>query len=138
MSISEPQDQEAATAAELREFAEAFRAWLPDWLEITLATRRDGYRWFALAEEFDVTGMGDSEQAASQDMIGLLAVYLLSHFEEGHEFDQALRPIPGRLKMEIRRDQFLNRVRRLVRRPVGRETPLLIPPDALRPAAAHC
>lgn len=138
VTISEPQNQEAAKAAELREFAETFHAWLPEWFEITLATRREGDRWFALAEEFDITGMGNSEQAAKRDMLGLLAVYLVSHFEEGHAFETTWRPIPVRLKMVIRRDQMVNRAIRLLRRPAGRETHLLVPSDALQPSRAIC
>jgi len=138
MTISQSHDQETAKAAELREFAEAFSAWLPEWFEITLATRRENGRWFALVEEFDITGMGDSEMAAQRDMLGLLAAYLVSHFEEGHAFEDAWRPIPRGLKLTIRRDQLLNRAVRFARGPVGRETRLLIPPAALRSEAVSC
>ena len=116
----------------------AFSAWLDDLPEFTVATKCDSDgRWFALVEEFDITGMGGSEGAAVRDMVHLLAAYLWAHFRDGTPFAQTLRPIPTKLKFEIRRDSLVGRGLNAVhRRQRGRERTMLFPADYLQ--ASNC
>jgi hypothetical protein len=131
MSVSQTRNPEDA--------AQAFYDWLPEWFEITLATKFENERWFALVEEFDIIGMGGTEAEAKDDMLALLAAYLTSHYAQGHDFFDALRPIPLRLKVAIRRDILMGGiVSRIARRPAGRETKLLVPHAALNGATAAC
>lgn len=117
---------------------DALSAWLMGLPEFTVVTKRDhDGRWFALVEEFDITGMGDSEDAALKDMLGLLSAYLLAHFEDGTPFEETRRPIPRRLKLEIRAGSLmLHGVQRLAHRERGRERKMLYPPEFLQATAA--
>jgi predicted RNase H-like HicB family nuclease len=74
------------------------------WLEPISVTAwlipEDGY-WSALAAEFNVAGMGASEEAALKNMDELLTDYLLLVAEEGGSLSDALRPIPTKLKAKL-------------------------------------
>jgi hypothetical protein len=74
--------------------------------------RRDG-QWTALAEEFNVVGMGPSSEAALRNMDELLEDYFVVVAEEGDSFENAHRPIPLRMKVSLRTRLALSMLRRL-------------------------
>jgi hypothetical protein len=115
---------------------EAFDQWMRGLLSFRVALRREQGQWFALAEDFDITGMGESREDALRDMVGLLSAYLMAHFEDGTPFEQTLRPIPRRLRIEIRRDTFLSQIleRFAHRAPRNEEAQTLVPAEYLHAA----
>lgn len=93
--------------------------------------------WFCLFEQFDITGTGDSERDAYRDALGLLVAYLSTYFHEGQPLRAALRPIPLRLKLEIRRDVIVGSVlRRVLHRPGDHESKVVILPEQV--ASGYC
>jgi hypothetical protein len=114
----------------------ALDEWLEDWLPLTFARRRDGDRWFSLIEEFDITGMGATPREARDDALSLLSAYLHAHYEDGTPFKETLRPIPRRLKLEIRAGTLLHLVAGKGRaQSAADEERALVPPSALNGAA---
>ncbi|HTW43135.1 MAG TPA: hypothetical protein VMD79_12550 [Solirubrobacteraceae bacterium] len=89
-------------------------AWLPDDFDFRVATKRERGEWFALAVDFDVTGKGASRAAAVRQMGELLALYLAAHLMDGDTFNDAIRPIPTRLRFRIQIESALGRVMRHV------------------------
>ncbi|MGI8904343.1 MAG: hypothetical protein ACR2IP_11960 [Solirubrobacteraceae bacterium] len=76
--------------------------WLPRWLELTFAKKREDGHWFVLIEEFDITGMGPTLDDARDEAFSLLTAYLQAHYADGSSFEETLRPIPRRLRLAIR------------------------------------
>lgn len=109
---------------------------MPEWLEVTLAQRCDSERWSVLIEEFDITGMGSTLEDARRDAMQLLHAYLLDHFQDGTPFEETLRPIPRRLRLEVRAGTMLHRVVRALGPRGAKEYKVLVPPSALNGTAA--
>lgn len=111
---------------------EPFVEWLDGYLELRIATKRENGRWFALVEEFDIAGMGETERQAMSQVFDLLGAYLWAHFTDGKAFSETKRPIPVSLKLQIRVE---TRIHRLLHR-AGRENRYLVPPQVLNACAA--
>lgn len=107
--------------------------WLPHWLRLTFALRRMDERWFVLIEEFDITGVGATPEDARDEAMKLLGSYLHAHYEDGATFEQALRPIPRRLRWLIHLGTIVYWVVRRPRTPT--EERALVPSAALNGAA---
>jgi hypothetical protein len=122
---------------------EAMKEWVRPLMHMHVWCRKEHGQWYVLAEEFDITGMGDTEEAAYQDMLGLLAAYLSSHYADGASFEDAMRPIPAKLKRQIRMQAALSAVRNAAARVLSRtprsqsqEYSTLISADSV--LRAHC
>lgn len=126
MATSQHHLQSSSAPAE-EDNLKPFMAWLGGYLRLRIATKRENGRWFALVEEFDITGMGDTENEAVQQMFDLLGAYLWAHFADGNTFADAKRPIPLSLKLRIRLDNRIDKLRRRA----GGENLYLVPPQAL-------
>lgn len=81
--------------------------------------------WVALAEDFDVVGMGASPEAAVANMDELLVDYLELVFADGGSLDDAIRRVPlgrrlplhaGRIWGNLR-DHLVRKVRHIQRLP---------------------
>lgn len=116
-----------AEAPSSDERAKAFAAWLPEDAVFRAAIKRTGDHWYALAEEFDITGMGETPNAALREMFDLIEAYLRAFFEEGRPFDDALRPIPLKLKVGIRAQSALGSLVRGLNGRLPRERSYLLP-----------
>jgi hypothetical protein len=92
----------------------AFLDWVPDGARLNLWLKPENGHWFALAEEFDITGMGSDPGGAIEDALHLVDAYLLAHFKDGVGYEAALRPIPLRMKLEIKALAMANRLVRLL------------------------
>ena len=78
-----------------------------DWLAspfIRVASYRQHDQWYAVAEDFDIVGMGATEGIATQEVVGLVEAYLRSYHRDGLPYEAAWRPIPfrGRLANVMR------------------------------------
>lgn len=129
MSSSPPYSADAPAASELR-------VWFPEWLELTLAQKREDDRWFVLIEEFDITGMGATIEAARTDALSLLGAYLADHWKDGIPFEQTFRPIPRRVKLEVRGGSLLHQIVHALGPRGAREYKVLVPPGALNSVCA--
>jgi predicted RNase H-like HicB family nuclease len=69
-----------------------FHSWLPKLTVHALIGRRNG-QWYALATEYSVVGMGETEQDARDNLSGLLEAYLRTFYEQGRAFHEARRPV---------------------------------------------
>lgn len=116
-----------------------FEAWLPDEFELHIAVKREDDQWFALLLEFDITGAGTTRADAVRQSFELLTPYLQAHFEDGSTFDDALRPIPRRLRLQIGFESALARTlrRTMLRLPLMDESTYSLPPGLL-PRFASC
>ncbi len=70
-----------------------FVDWLPQPFSVQLILRPEHGKWYAMAREYDVTGMGDSPKEAAQEVIELVMDYLLAYFREGSPYEATLRPV---------------------------------------------
>jgi hypothetical protein len=110
-----------------------FDAWLPKGeVGTRVALLRDDGRWYALAEDYGVTAMGDSPHDALCELSELVESYLVSIFLDGLPYTDAFRPVPlSRLqKIEARLGDALLRVlaRGLdTRLPIPRERRIALP-----------
>jgi predicted RNase H-like HicB family nuclease len=116
--------------------ADGLRSWLPHWLELTFAQKREDGRWFVLIEEFDITGTGDTPEDARDQALDLLDAYLIDHFRSGTPFEQTLRPIPARLRFAVRLGGHLYRLASALGRPGAKEYKVLVRPSGLNGAVA--
>ncbi len=110
-----------------------FQAWLPDEFEMRVAVKRENDQWFALHLEFDVTGAGDTIADAVEQSFELLVSYLCAYFEEGAAFEESLRPIPRRLRLQIAVESMLASALRhtMVHLPLTDERTYSLPPGLL-------
>jgi len=69
-----------------------FHSWLPKLTVHTLIGRRHG-QWYALATDYSVVGMGETEQGARDNLSGLLEAYLRTFYEQGRSFHEARHPV---------------------------------------------
>jgi hypothetical protein len=115
-----------------------FDAWLPDDLELHVALKREDSQWFALLLEFDITGCGETRAEAVRQSFELLTAYLQEYFEEGAEFGDTLRPVPGKLRLQITVESAVARAlrRTMVKLPLADESTYALPPGLLRFATA--
>ena len=94
-----------------------FVAWLGPHRSVLIAlgrSLRDDSQWYAVAENFNVAGTGQTPDAAVENLTGLLDAYLWHYFEGGRAFEDAVRPVPRRLRAWIRLSSTLNRLFRRV------------------------
>jgi hypothetical protein len=77
-----------------------FKDWLLPVPIHALMGRKHG-QWYALATDFQVVGVGLTEQAARNDLSGLLETYLRSIYDEGRPFDDAVRPVGALTKLRL-------------------------------------
>lgn len=71
---------------------EGFVKWLPGDFKFRVLLEREHEQWFATAEDFTITGVGASIEAAAMQVIELVEVYLIAYFEEGKPYEAARRP----------------------------------------------
>jgi hypothetical protein len=106
------------------------------WLDsefIRVAAHRKHDQWYAIAEDFDIVGMGPTEAAAHREVAGLVEAYLRSFHRDGLRYRDAWRPVPLRLRL---RNMLVGLIARglqptPVRIPFGEESRTLLP-GALR------
>ena len=84
--------------------------WIPGWQALHFAGQKRDGRWFVIIEEFDIAGVGDTIEDARAEALALLNAYLQAHRDDGTRFEETLRPIPRRMKIEIRLGTALHRV----------------------------
>jgi predicted RNase H-like HicB family nuclease len=82
------------------------RADWPDSIKISIWLVYEDDQWSALASEFDVVGMGATQEAALENLRETLSAYLQSFASEGAPFEAARRPIPLRERFRLRLSQF--------------------------------
>jgi hypothetical protein len=111
-------------------------AWLPEWLELTLAQKRENDQWFVLIEEYDITGTGETQEAARAQALDLLQAYLLDHFHDGTPFDETRRPIPARLKLSVRLGTATHLLAGVFGGPGAKEYKVLVSPSGFNEAIA--
>jgi hypothetical protein len=93
-----------------------------DWLEspfIRVAAYRQHGQWYAIAEDFDVVGIGKTELAAYRTVAEMTEAYLRTFHREHRTYADAWRKIPFRARL-------VNIVRGLVARSLQR-TQLQLP-----------
>lgn len=73
----------------------------PERIDVLAFVQREGDHWSALSLEYDVAGMGDSDQAAIDNMLELLADYLNLCRDEGARFADAMRPVPAHVQARL-------------------------------------
>lgn len=91
-----------------------FLEWVPDGAKLHIWLTPDEGHWFALVEEFDITGMGATQDEAIDDARELVDSYLMSYMRDGAPYKDALRPIPLRMRLEIKTLAIVGRVVRLL------------------------
>lgn len=121
---------------------QAVREWLAPLVRVNLWFHYENTSWYCLVEDFDITGMGPTRDDAFADMIGLLGAYLGSHYKAGVAFEHTKRPIPPKLKLQIRARAAASSALARLSRPQGaepksEELATFIPADALL-APAFC
>jgi len=79
----------------------------PERVEISIWMVPEDDHWVALAAEFNVAGMGRTEQNAIDNLSDNLKAYLASFREEGASFTDARRPIPRREEMRLQGRRIL-------------------------------
>lgn len=95
---------------------------------VRVATIRKHGRWYAVAEDFDIAGMGENEIDAIRNLVRLVDAYLRSCQRAGFSYAEALRPTPRRVRIGYRVAAALRRVfPGRAPWPVGRETSLVLP-----------
>lgn len=109
--------------------ADDFARWLPRYLDLRVAKKREGGRWFVLIANFDITGVGETSDDALDEAFSLLNAYLRAHFEDGTPFEQTLRPIPRRMRAAIHIATAISRLLPVERRPSERHA--LVSPSTL-------
>jgi hypothetical protein len=82
------------------ETTEGFLGWLPEWSFHALIGRKHG-RWYAIAADFSVVGIGDTEQAARENVSALLRTYLRSVYLQGRPFHEAVRPMGTVMRLRL-------------------------------------
>lgn len=127
---------EAPSASRESEFV----AWLSSAsLSVTVATKREHEQWYALLPQFDITGTGATVQDAVQDALELLIAYLRAYFDDGCDFQAAVRPIPRQLKIRIHTESLIGHALRRISEhvPFASEDTYELPPGALA-SMSHC
>jgi predicted RNase H-like HicB family nuclease len=89
------------TPEQLAEMEARLREWVPEDFPWRMAIKRERGKWFALGVDFDITGHGDTIEAAVEELGELVGHYLGSYFRAGEPFEAAVRPIPRRMQMRI-------------------------------------
>lgn len=98
---------------ERRPFSEDdFRAWLPSSGHTNVVLMRSEDRWSALFVEFNIAGLGGSEEEALEDARNLFWGYLQYCFMEGRSFQESRRPIPWRKRVKYRIGAQFRRMQR--------------------------
>ena len=83
----------------------------PDQIKVSIWLVCENDQWSALASEFDVIGMGQTQEAAIENLSETLNAYLDSFQAEGATLDDARRPIPMREELRLRLLQSLGKIR---------------------------
>ena len=106
---------------------------------LDIATKMQAGQWYALVPQFDITGAGETQVEAVRDALDLMFAYLRAYYEDGAHFDDALRPIPRKLRLRIGVESALGHLLRelSVRTPLATESRYALPPGTL-PDLAHC
>jgi hypothetical protein len=103
------------------------RPW-PEVIELKVWLWHELDAWYALAEEVDIVGKGDSKAAALNEMSELLCSYLDSYIAEGRPFEDAKRPIPFSEKARLYRRLLRSRLVRVLRHDwVARRRTFMLP-----------
>lgn len=115
------------------EVVDNFMSWLLDApLDLSVYWKHQDNQWFCMFEDYDITGVGADERSSYRDAVGLLGAYLCSCFVDGLTVDQARRPVPWKLKLEIRRDLLIGGIlSRLSNEPGDHEGRTVILPEQL-------
>jgi hypothetical protein len=133
-SVAEERD-EMAIVDTPRASEPGFADWLlqANDLAMTVAVKREGDQWYALLQQFDITGAGDTRAAAVKEAFELLLAYLHAFYEDGAPFADALRPIPASLELRIKTESLIASVARRVweRLPLATESTYALPPGSL-------
>jgi predicted RNase H-like HicB family nuclease len=74
----------------------------PERIKISIWLVYENDQWSALASEFDVVGVGATEEAALENLDETLGAYLASYIAEGAPYKAALRPIPWRERARLK------------------------------------
>jgi hypothetical protein len=116
-------------------YREALSSWVPDDLEVRVATQRRHGQWYALAVDYNIVGQGETKRTAIEQLFGLLAMYWAVHFKRGTAFEDTRRPTRRRTKLAIALGTVLSTLARRAPESVPRENLYQPPPDALTHAA---
>ena len=77
-----------------------FFAWLPKFsVRIAVGLRRGKY--YAVAPDFAIAGMGATEEEARRDLSGLLEMHLRGFYERGLPFDESLERVGMLTKLRL-------------------------------------
>jgi hypothetical protein len=100
--------------AERRPFSEEeFRAWLPSSGHTNVVIMHgDDNCWSALFVEFNIAGLGRSEEEALHDARKLFWGYLQYCFMDGRSFEESRKPIPRRSRARYRVEGQISRLKR--------------------------
>lgn len=102
-----------------------------DWLEspfIRVAGLRRHGQWYAIAEDYNIAGMGPTEEAAYLDVAVLVDAYLRSCHREGLSYREAWRRVPRRKKlMNVLRSTLARALRERAPAPLAEEGRFLLP-----------
>lgn len=73
-------------------------------IELVIWIVPENGQWTALAQDFDVVGLGPTQEAAVANMDELLSDYLMLNWRDGMSLEQARRPISAsrRLRLQAR------------------------------------
>jgi predicted RNase H-like HicB family nuclease len=93
-----------------KDIAAKSRVEWPDPIKISIWLVYEDGHWSALASEFDVVGMGPTQEAAMENLAETLGAYLAGYISEGAPFDAARRPIPVREGVRLKFRELTTRV----------------------------
>lgn len=110
---------------------QSFRSWLESTV-FDVAVRRQHDQFYAVAERFDVAGVGKTEDEALRDLAGLLDAYLRSYFGEGRPFSEAVRAQSSSREISLQ-GGLVGFVSQIVQRVFERRRHLVLP-SALYPS----
>jgi predicted RNase H-like HicB family nuclease len=99
----------------------------PSWrvpIDVTVWLIPEDGRWTALVQEFDIAGVGPTEEAALREMDELVRDYLQLLLREGASQKQARRPISRQRRVRLEARRMVASVRRrMSREPVVHRVP---------------
>lgn len=124
------------TRDEVDRLVDEFFEWAGDALPYRVAFKREDGQWFALAVDYDITGRGQTLREAFDELLELVAVYLIAYYREGSSPVDAVRRVPLALRAKIHATSAVARVAHAVsRRPqLAGQSNLATPSSAIEHA----
>jgi len=119
-------------------------AW-PRQIDVSVWLVSEGDRWNALASDYNVIGVGPSQEAAIANLKENIKAYFASFAKEGRSLKDARRPVPLKERLRLRFFALVTRVGKALtsnkrRQSIDFDGPRTVEHlhEALGPFAIHC